>query len=97
MNIKKVKDGLIEMTQLKEEHRSIKNYEGLYDMSASGKVFSYSRISYLARKEDQYGFHIVKLSKEGVPTNCNVFQLWKDTFPELSENEFKGTKTIKYR
>lgn len=85
------------MTQFKEEHRPIKNYEGLYDMSASGKVFSYSRNRYLARKEDQYGFHIVKLSKAGVPTNCNVFQLWKDTFPKLSESEFKGTKTIKYR
>ncbi|GKW45877.1 NUMOD4 domain-containing protein [Planococcus sp. NCCP-2050] len=82
---------------MKEEHRAIKNYEGLYDITVSGKVFSYARNRYLARKEDEYGFHIVKLSKKGLSTNFKVFQIWKEAFPELNENMFKGTKIIKYK
>ena len=82
---------------MKEEHRAIKNYENLYEITASGRIFSYSRDRYLARKDDEHGFHIVKLSKEGISSNFNVYQLWRSTFLELSEEEFKGARKVKYK
>lgn len=82
---------------MKEEHRVIEDYESLYEITVSGKIFSNSRAKYLTRKEDEYGFHIVKLYKAGTPSNHKVFQLWKKAFPELSETKFKGAKTVKYK
>lgn len=78
---------------MEERRKPIEGYEGLYDMSESGRVYTYSRKRYLARCEDEYGFHIVKLSKNSVAKNHNVFELWKQAFgKELPESAFKGAK-----
>lgn len=82
---------------MKEERRAIRNYEKFYDITSSGRIYSYARKRYLTRKNDEYGFHIVKLSKEGVSSNFNVYQLWRSTFSELSDEEFKGARKVKYK
>jgi hypothetical protein len=80
-----------------EERKAIKGYENLYEISISGKIFSLKRKRTLTRRGDEYGFHIVKLSKEGKATTHYVFDLWKQAFPDLSEIEFKGARTVKYK
>lgn len=80
-----------------EERRAIKGYESLYEITSSGKIYSLKRNRTMKRRGDEYGFHIVKLTKEGKATNINVFALWKQAFPTLKETEFKGTKTVKYK
>lgn len=80
-----------------EERRSIIGYESHYEITSSGKIYSLKRKRTMKRCGDEYGFHIVKLSKDGKATNHNVFDLWKQVFPSLSEDEFKGAKTVKYK
>ncbi|WGG44203.1 NUMOD4 domain-containing protein [Rossellomorea sp. DA94] len=79
-----------------EEFREINGYKGLYDISESGKVFSHQSKRTLKRCGDEYGFHIVKLYKNGQSSNHNVFELWKAAFPDVDQTGFKGTKKIKY-
>lgn len=76
-----------------ERRKPIEGYEGLYDITESGRVYTYNRKRYLARCKDEYGFHIVKLSKLGIAKNHNVFELWKKAYgKELPESTFKGAK-----
>jgi hypothetical protein len=82
---------------VEKEYREIKGYEGLYDISETGKVYSHRSKRTLKRCGDEYGFHIVKLYKEGQASNHNVFELWKVAFPGVNETGFKGTKKIIYR
>jgi hypothetical protein len=80
-----------------EEFKPIKGYEKLYDISKTGKVYSHRSKRTLKRCGDEYGFHIVKLYKNGKASNHNVFELWKAAFPGANDTEFKGTKTIIYK
>jgi hypothetical protein len=57
-------------------------------------VYSHRSKRTLKRHGDDYGFHIVKLYKDGQASNYNVFELWKAAYPVINENEFKGLKTI---
>lgn len=82
---------------MQEERKPIKGYENLYEITSTGKVYSVKRNRLLTRCGDEYGFHIVKLSNVGKATNHNVFELWKQAFTTLNENEFKGAKTVKYK
>lgn len=82
---------------MQEVRKSIKGYEGLYEITSSGRIYSIRRERMLKRCEDEYGFHIVKLSKSGKGINHNVFELWKLHFSTLNENEFKGAKKVKYK
>ncbi|UDK98374.1 hypothetical protein EYB33_19795 [Lysinibacillus sphaericus] len=82
---------------MQEERKAIKGYENLYEITSSGRIYSLKRQRTLKRCNDEYGFHIVKLSKDGKATNHNVFELWKSHFPALNESEFKGAKTVKYK
>ncbi|PGS95145.1 hypothetical protein COD09_23335 [Bacillus cereus] len=77
---------------IEEQKRMIKGYEGLYEITESGRIYSLSRKRFKVRCNDEYGFHIVKLSKNGETTNHKVFDLWKKAFPNLSESSFKGAK-----
>ncbi|UXH44429.1 NUMOD4 domain-containing protein [Rossellomorea vietnamensis] len=81
----------------KEIYKPIIGYEGLYDISETGKVYSHRSKRTLKRCGDEYGFHIVKLNKGGDASNHNVFELWKVAFPVVNDTEFKGTKKIIYR
>jgi NUMOD4 motif len=80
-----------------DERKAIKGYENLYEITSSGKIYSHKQKRTLKRCEDEYGFHIVKLSNNGKATNHNVFELWKQHFPVLNEGEFKGARTVKYK
>jgi hypothetical protein len=80
----------------KELYKPIKGYEGLYDISETGKVYSHRSKRTLKRCGDEYGFHIVRLHKNGKATNLKVYELWKGVFPDSNKTEFKGTQTIIY-
>ncbi|MFD2640199.1 NUMOD4 domain-containing protein [Piscibacillus salipiscarius] len=79
-----------------EDKKTIKGYEGHYSITQSGKIYSHKRKRTMKRCGDEYGFHIVKLSKNGEATNHNVFELWKKHYPELNESEFKGAREAIY-
>jgi hypothetical protein len=79
-----------------EESRSIAGYEGLYEMTSSGRIITVRENRALARCNDEYGFHIARLTKDGKATSHNVFELWKQTFPELEQTNFKGALKAKY-
>ncbi|MFJ7915384.1 MULTISPECIES: NUMOD4 domain-containing protein [unclassified Lysinibacillus] len=79
-----------------EERRAISGYEGLYDVSASGRIITVRENRPLARCNDEYGFHIVRLTKEGTASSHNVFELWKQAYPELEQTNFKGALKAKY-
>ncbi|MED3801871.1 3-ketosteroid-delta-1-dehydrogenase [Lysinibacillus xylanilyticus] len=79
-----------------EERRAIPGYEGLYDVTASGRIVTVRENRPLARCNDEYGFHIVRLTKEGTASSHNVFEIWKQAFPELEQTNFKGALKAKY-
>lgn len=79
-----------------EESRAIAGYEGLYEMTASGRIITVRENRPLARCNDEYGFHIARLTKDGKASSHNVFELWKQTFPELEHTLFKGALKAKY-
>ena len=85
-----------ETSAIEEESRTITDYEGLYEITASGRIISVREQRAMARCNDEYGFHIVRLSKDGAASNHNVFELWKKEFPELEETTFKGALKAKY-
>lgn len=79
-----------------EESRAIAGYEGLYEMTTSGRIITVRENRPLARCNDEYGFHIARLTKDGKASSHNVFELWKKTFPELEHTLFKGALKAKY-
>ncbi len=79
-----------------EERRAISGYQGLYDVTASGRIITVRENRPLARCNDEYGFHIVRLTKEGTASSHNVFEIWKQAFPELEQTNFKGALKAKY-
>lgn len=83
-------------TGLNEESRPISGYEGLYEITASGRILTVRENRPLVRCNDEYGFHIVRLTKEGTATSHNVFELWKQAYPELEQTNFKGALKAKY-
>ena len=85
-----------ETSSIEEESRTITDYEGLYEITASGRIISVRERRAMARCNDEYGFHIVRLSKDGAASNHNVFELWKKEFPGLEETTFKGALKTKY-
>lgn len=93
---KPVDKAVIKTTNLDEESRAIAGYEGLYEITASGRIITVRENRPLTRCNDEYGFHIVRLTKDGTASNHNVFELWKQTFPELEQTHFKGALKAKY-
>lgn len=81
---------------MEEARKPIEGYENIDEISSSGKVYSLKRNRALARCGNEYGFHIVKLSKDGKAINHYVFELWKQAFPDLSKS-FKGAKKVIYK
>jgi hypothetical protein len=95
--VKEAKKEKVEKTaDFDEERRAISGYEGLYDVTASGRIITVRENRPLARCNDEYGFHIVRLTKEGTASSNNVFELWKQAFPELEQTNFKGALKAKY-
>ncbi|QAS54768.1 NUMOD4 domain-containing protein [Halobacillus litoralis] len=82
---------------MKEKHIQIEGYEGLYEITNSGRVYSNRSGKYLTRCNDEYGFHVVKLTNNsGDKHNYKVFDLWKKAFPSEQPIEFKGALNVKY-
>ncbi len=79
-----------------EVSRAIAGYEDLYKMTVSGRIITVRENRPLARCNDEYGFHIARLTKDGKASSHNVFELWKQTFPELEQTQFKGALKAKY-
>lgn len=80
-----------------ENSKPIRNFEGFYEITESGRIISLRARRPLARCKDEYGFHIVRLyNSNGVHTNCNVFDLWKEAYPERDHSDFKGAMKAKY-
>lgn len=79
-----------------EESRAIEGYEDLYKITVSGRIITVRENRPLARCNDEYGFHIARLTKDGKASSHNVFELWKQTFPELEQTQFKGALKAKY-
>ena len=90
------KEKVEKAADINEERRAISGYEGLYDVTASGRIITVHGNRPLARCNDEYGFHIVRLTKEGTASSHNVFELWKQAFPELEQTNFKGALKAKY-
>ena len=86
----------VQKEEIKEVSRTITGYEGLYEITQSGRIISVRENRPLARCNDEYGFHIVRLTKEGTATSHNVFELWQQAFPKLEQNAFKGALKAKY-
>ena len=86
----------VENSSTEEESRTITDYKGLYEITASGRIISIREQRAMARCNDEFGFHIARLSKDGIASNHNVFELWKKEFPELEETNFKGALKAKY-
>lgn len=79
-----------------EESRAIAGYEDLYKITVSGRIITVRENRPLARCNDEYGFHIARLTKDGKASSHNVFELWKQTFPEVEQTQFKGALKAKY-
>ncbi|WP_257009508.1 NUMOD4 domain-containing protein [Bacillus sp. 7884-1] len=80
-----------------EERRVIEGYEGIYEITSTGRIYSYRSKKFLERCGDEYGFHIVSLwDHNRKRKNWNVLKLWQETFPELIKEQFKGSLKIKY-
>jgi len=93
---KSVKKAVIKTANLDEKSRAIAGYEELYEITESGRIITVRENRPLARCNDEYGFHIVRLTKDGTASNHNVFELWKQAFPELEQTNFKGALKAKY-
>lgn len=79
-----------------EERRTIPGYEGLYEITSTGRVLTLRENRALARCNDEYGFHIIRLNKSGESKDYNVYDLWRKVFPDLDNSEFRGSLKIKY-
>jgi hypothetical protein len=82
---------------MEEIRKEIEGYEGLYEITRSGRVYSIYSKKFMTRCDDEYGFHVVTLYKHGKKKNHNVFKLWKIAFENEPESEFKGALKVKYK
>ncbi|RXI96297.1 hypothetical protein DS745_21440 [Anaerobacillus alkaliphilus] len=82
---------------ISEIHKEITGYEGLCDITESGRVISLRSNRPMSRCNDEHGFHIVKLTNSiGETENHNVFELLKREFKSLDKSHFKGAIKAKY-
>lgn len=82
---------------MQEVKKDIEGYEGLYEITESGKIYSVKRQRFLSRCNDEYGFHIVKLSKNGKSKNHNVYEIWQNEFKGSQPSAFKGAMKAIYK
>lgn len=82
---------------MNEERKEIPGYEGLYEITQTGRVISLRQNRPLTRCNDEYGFHIVKLTNhERKAKNHNVFDLWKEAFKGALKPKYgNGCKLVR--
>jgi uncharacterized Ntn-hydrolase superfamily protein len=75
-----------------EEKRNLKGYEEQYYITKSGRIISKRNNKVRHRSGDEYGYLNVHLHKNGIRELHKTYELWRKTFPELSEKVYKGLK-----
>lgn len=65
-----------------EQMKDIENYEGLYQISSFGKVFSVKRQKFLKPRKNNKGYLSISLCKDGKAKNCLVHRLVAQAFIE---------------
>lgn len=85
-----------------ENWRQIQGFEGLYDVSDQGRVWSHKSNKFLSLKKDRYGYDFVKLCKNGMKINKSIHKLVAEHFipnpeglPQVHhKNEIKTDNTV---
>ncbi|AIQ13652.1 NUMOD4 domain-containing protein [Paenibacillus durus] len=75
-----------------EEKRAIKDYEGVYEVTRSGRIISVKLGRARHRNGDEYGYANVHLYKNGERTLHKTYKLWESAFPDVDEREYKGER-----
>ena len=66
--------------------KDIKNYEGLYGITSCGKVWSYRNECFLKPWDNQKGYLIVKLFKDGKCKNYKIHRLVAEAYIPNPDN-----------
>lgn len=77
---------------MEEEYKVIEGYEGIYEITRSGRIISIQTGKVRHRNGDEYGYTNVHLHKNGERELAKTFVLWKRAFPDVSPSEYKGLK-----
>jgi hypothetical protein len=78
---------------MEEERKDIDGYEGIYEITRSGRIISVKTGIARHRNGDEYGYTNVHLHKNGERELAKTFELWKRAaFPNASPAEYKGLK-----
>ncbi|WP_138224526.1 NUMOD4 domain-containing protein [Paenibacillus algicola] len=75
---------------MEEERRSIKGYEGIYDITRSGRIIIVKNNRVRHRSGNEYGYVNVHLRKNGERKLYKTFELWQKSFAEIDPSEYKG-------
>lgn len=79
---------------MSEERRSVKisGYEHLYDVTQSGKIINKKTNHVKVFNNDPYNFKNVHLYKNGERELFKTYDIWRGTFSNANESEYKGLK-----
>ena len=77
------------MKKIKEQFKPVLGYEGYYQVSNTGRVYSIKRKKFLTPSIDKYGYLYVNLSKQGQMKTIKVHRIVAETFlgRKLEQNE----------
>ena len=68
------------MKRIKEIYKPVIGFEGLYQVSNTGKVYSIKRKKFLKPATDKYGYLYVNLSKDGNWKATKVHRIVAEAF-----------------
>jgi hypothetical protein len=83
---------------MEEERRSVKvqgygdMYGDKYDITKSGRIIINKNNRARHRSGNEYGYANVHLHKDGERRLFKTFDIWKATFSDADESEYKGMK-----
>ncbi len=68
------------MKRIKEEYKPVLDYEGLYQVTNTGRIYSIKRKKFLTPAKDKYGYLYVNLSKHGVWKAIKIHRIVAEAF-----------------
>ncbi|WP_379161319.1 NUMOD4 domain-containing protein [Paenibacillus sp. sgz5001063] len=77
---------------MKEEREDIEGYEGIYEITRSGRIISVKTGKARHRNGDEYGYANFHLHKNGERKLAKTFELRKRAFPNASYADYTGLK-----